>query len=92
MCNSPTPNFGGAFCVGDPMQFQTCETFCPGIEVIDTKNCYTNESMCRRPTERVAQSGARLTQEPEVSGSYPIRPHTFISPSADSRRTVVGYW
>ena len=32
---------------------------------------------------RVAQSVARLTQEPEV---------TFVSPSAVSRRAVVSYW
>ena len=23
---------------------------------------------------------------------YPVWPHTFVSPSADSRRTVVSYW
>ena len=23
---------------------------------------------------------------------YPVRPHTFVSPSADSRRVVVSYW
>ena len=74
------------------MQFKTCETFCPGIEVIYTKKNFTRTKACAgvRPG-RVAQSGARLTQEPEVPGSYPIRPHTFISPSADSRRTVVSY-
>ena len=35
---------------------------------------------------RVAQSVARLTHEPEV------RPHSSVSPSADSRRAVVSYW
>ena len=34
----------------------------------------------------IAQSVACVTQEPEV------RPHTFVSPSADSRRVVVSYW
>ena len=38
--------------------------------------------------DRVAQSVARLTQEPEVTGSSPVRPHTFVS----SRRAVVSYW
>ena len=34
-----------------------------------------------------------LTQEPEVSRvRYPVRPHTFASSSADSRRAVVSYW
>ena len=28
---------------------------------------------------RVAQSLARLTQGPEVPGSIPVRPHTFVS-------------
>ena len=41
---------------------------------------------------RVAPSAARLTQEPEVPGSIPGPPHTFVSPSADSRRTNVSYW
>ena len=40
----------------------------------------------------VAQSVACLTHEPEVLGSIPVWPHTFISPSADSRREVVSYW
>ena len=40
---------------------------------------------------RVAQSVARMTQEPVVPVSYPVRPHTFVS--ADSRRAVsVSYW
>ena len=29
-------------------------------------------------------------EEPEVL--YPVRPHTFIAPSPDLRRTVVSYW
>ena len=41
---------------------------------------------------RLAQSVERLTQEPEVPGSIPSPPHTFVSPSADSRRTVGSYW
>ena len=35
----------------------------------------------------VAQSVVHLTQEQD-----PVRPHTFVSPSADSRRAVVSYW
>ena len=41
---------------------------------------------------RVAQSVARLTHEPEAQVPYPVRPHTFISSSAASRRAVVSYW
>ena len=41
---------------------------------------------------RVAQSVARLTKEPEVPGPNSVRPHTFLSPSAESRMTVVSYW
>ena len=41
---------------------------------------------------RVAQSVARLTQEPEVPGSISVWQHTFVSPSAGSRRTIVSYW
>ena len=40
---------------------------------------------------RVAQSVGHLTRK---SGSvrYPVWPHTFVSPSADSRGAVVSYW
>ena len=41
---------------------------------------------------RIVQSAVRLIQEPEVPGSIPVRPHTFVSPSADSRGAVVSYW
>ena len=40
-------------------------------------------------------SSSDSSQEPEVPGmipSHPVLPHTFVSPSADSRRTVVSYW
>ena len=40
----------------------------------------------------VAQSVARLTQEPEDHVRYPVRTHTFVSPFAESRRAVVSYW
>ena len=41
---------------------------------------------------RVAQSVAHLTLKPEAPGSMAGRPATFVSPPADSRRTVVSYW
>ena len=41
---------------------------------------------------RVAQSVARLTQEPEVPGSIPGPATYFLSPSAVSGRAVVSYW
>ena len=34
----------------------------------------------------------RLIQEPKVPGSISGWPHTFVSPSAGLRRTVVNYW
>ena len=40
----------------------------------------------------MAESEARLTQESEVPGSIPGLPHTFVSPSANSRRAVISYW
>ena len=41
----------------------------------------------------VAQSVARQTQEVEVRWvRYPVRPHAFVSPSADSSRAVVSSW
>ena len=33
-----------------------------------------------------------LIQEPEVPVRYPVRPHTFVFPSSESRRTGVSYW
>ena len=41
---------------------------------------------------RVAQSVGHLTRKSEVLGSYPVWPHTLVSPSADSRGAVVSYW
>ena len=41
---------------------------------------------------RVAQLVARLIQDRRFRVRYPIRPHTFVSPSADSRRAFVSYW
>ena len=46
----------------------------------------------RHKPGRVWRSVARLTKEPEVPGPNPVRPHTFVPPSADSRRTVDSYW
>ena len=40
---------------------------------------------------RVAQSVGHLTRKSEVLG-YPVWPHTFVSPSADSGGAVVSYW
>ena len=40
---------------------------------------------------RVAQPVGHLTRKSEVLG-YSVWPHTFVSPSADSRRPVVSYW
>ena len=41
---------------------------------------------------RVALSVGHLTHKSEVLVRYPVWQHTFVSPSADSRRAVVSYW
>ena len=41
---------------------------------------------------RVAQSVGHLTRKSESWVRYPVWPHYFVSPSADSRGTVVSYW
>ena len=41
---------------------------------------------------RVAQSVGHLTCKSYSWVRYPVWPHTFVSPSADSRRVVVSYW
>ena len=41
---------------------------------------------------RVAQSVGHLTHKSGVLVRYPVGPHTFVSPSAFSRRAVVSYW
>ena len=38
------------------------------------------------------QSVGHLTLKSEVVVSIPVWPHTFVSPSADSRRALVSYW
>ena len=40
---------------------------------------------------RVAQSTGHLTRQRSWV-RYPVWPHTFVSPSADSRGAVVSYW
>ena len=41
---------------------------------------------------RLAQSVGHLTRKSEVLGLIPGWPHTFVSPSADSRGAFVSYW
>ena len=41
---------------------------------------------------RVAQSVGHLTRKSGVLGWIPFWQHTFVSPSAFSRRAVVSYW
>ena len=41
---------------------------------------------------RVAQSVGHLTRKSGVLGSYLVWQHTFVSPSAFSRRPVLSYW
>ena len=41
---------------------------------------------------RIAQSVGHLTRKSGVLGSIPVWQHTFVSPSAFSRRAVVSYW
>ena len=41
---------------------------------------------------RVAQSVGHLTRKSRFWVRYPVWQHTFVSPSAFSRRAVVSYW
>ena len=41
---------------------------------------------------RVAQSVGHLTRKSGTLARYPVWPHTFVSPSADSTGAVVSYW
>ena len=41
---------------------------------------------------RIAQSVGHLTRKSGVPVRYPVWQHTFVSPSAFSRRAVVSYW
>ena len=49
-------------------------------------------SLLSFPQGPVAQSVGHLTHKSEVLGSILVWPHTFVSPSANSRRAVVSYW
>ena len=44
------------------------------------------------PPGRVAQSVGHLTRKSGSWVRYPVWQHTFVSPSAFSRRAVVSYW
>ena len=44
------------------------------------------------PPVRIAQSVGQLTHKSGVLGSILVWQHTFVSPSAFSRRAVVSYW
>ena len=57
------------------------------VQYLLLQGCYTAMS------GRVAQSVGPLTLLSQRSWVlYPVWPHTFVSPSADSRGTVVSYW
>ena len=50
------------------------------------RNLYKVKTTCHMPG-RIAKSC-----KSEVLGRYQVWPHTFVSPSADSRKAVVSYW
>ena len=62
------------------------------MAIVTTVDLLKTEFFPFKKPGHVAQLVARLTQELEVPVQYPVLPHTFISPSADSRRAVVIYW
>ena len=56
-------------------------------------NCtYAQDSLPYKQPGRVAQSVGRLTHKSGSWVRYPVWQHTFVSPSAFSRRAVVSYW
>ena len=46
----------------------------------------------RNEPGRLAQSAGHLTRSQRSWVRYLVWPHTFVSPSTDSRRAVVSYW
>ena len=70
----------------NPKQPTTNQTLYP-VQYLLLQGSYTAIS------GRVAQSVGPLTLLSQRSWVlYPVWPHTFVSPSADSRGTVVSYW
>ena len=72
---------------------------CKNSEDLEARNTSQKENSIFSFTESVGPgsveqsiaSRARLkSQRSQVQ--YPVRPHIFVSPSADSRRAVVSYW
>ena len=61
--------------------------FAPKDQLLKARTCFLGVEL-----GRVAQSVGHLTRKSEVLGSIPGLPHTFVSPSADSRGAVVSYW
>ena len=53
---------------------------------------HSRTHFCTVKPGRVAQSVGHLTRKSGVLGRYPVWQHTFVSPSAFSRRAVVSYW
>ena len=68
-----------------------CPRFVRCVIFITMKFLYLHMSTKQRPG-RVAQSVGHLTHKSGVLGSIPVWPHTFVSPSAFSRRAFVSYW
>ena len=58
---------------------------------IEYSKCLVKSVLLRLPG-RVAQSVGHLTRKSGVWVRYPVWQHTFVSPSAFSRRAVVSYW
>ena len=67
---------------------------CTGLlwSILAQKHFYYKILTTQNLPGRVAQSVGHLTRKSGVLGSIPGLEHTFISPSAFSRRAVVSYW
>ena len=53
---------------------------------------YVRSEIHNRTPGRVAQSVGHLSRKSGSWVRYPVWQHTFVSPSAFSRRAVVSYW
>ena len=70
-----------------------CLTFDPGTTISLQFLTFPQKAISQlQQPGCIAQSVGHLTRKSGVVGSKPVWQHTFVSPSAFSRRAVVSYW
>ena len=56
------------------------------------RDCPCDSASCCNSQQEAKSHGESLQEAIYQAQQYPVWPHTFVSPSAFSRRAVVNYW